>query len=1067
MRKANLAIYVFVFTVAILRSVTLCHAVDETTLEKLAQSTNIAFLVEQFDRSEFSYKRAIYLRLKQLTGDDATPLAQVVKDKKNQSRTAAFLLAALGSQQSKELLVALLTDGDANTRSYAELAGGSIHEQDFLDHVSGLFADGREPVRQSAGQLLVNAGYASTDSLERILKKNDNPEIRSRVIQTLAKVHQPRTSEWVGMMSVLRNGVEVTGDLQWSRSEFDSLQEERRIDAILVKSLKKNVPLVKFCVMDALAERNNPDTIPELLKLLGTGDEYFQFRLGGALAKFGPESIDLLLAALLERNGKEQRVLADALMQSTTPWESTKFIPLLHHKDELIRRTGSELLARAVIRSYYSDNRPICLIVALLRNEKTYTRDAAQASLVGIGWRAIECLTAELAKIEPKEQGAFIATLNAIIDRESAEHIKVTERRALTERNFNASLPFSTKTLPTAFRERLIGNLEKALSHKNATVRTQVARALGATGDPGVIPVLIRLFSDDNADVRHRASDTLRSFTYQALPALQRAMSDPNPQVRLSALEAMDFLCKKGDISPFLTALKDRDRNVRLVLVDNLFKDGSDPAISALLELLSDTDNDGFFRDVVVGHLKGLGQRSEESLKQALADPKLMSGAALALGRLKKTEAIAPLLEICEKDPSLKVAALMVLENFPSDQRVADQFGKALNDPLINVRSVAIKFFQKYPPQIEVLAGALTSNYAELNYFAISELGKTDSPRKVDLLVSALKNTDYKINEAAAKELRVIADPRLESLLLALLDDERRYTKDFAMKLMAEKYGASPQVFTALKNAALIHDTNVAMDARNAILRLKSKEAADFLYSQWQQEIIQIGFGGYAAKEFIQLLWELKDDRALEVTEKAFSNRQSFTACPAAMAIDAAKVDDVRLIPLLISKLNTNACVSDVAKKSLIRIGSPAVEPLIASLSTEDGNMRREIVVILGNIGDIRALEPLSQLLNNENQWLRFYAVIGLGAMQNIKTQPLLVSALRDQYPAVRSEAATALGTLKDKAAIPSLIVVLDDNEPEVQRATMSSLDRITGNNFYPNADKWKEWWRNSPDNQH
>lgn len=55
------------------------------------------------------------------------------------------------------------------------------------------------------------------------------------------------------------------------------------------------------------------------------------------------------------------------------------------------------------------------------------------------------------------------------------------------------------------------------------------------------------------------------------------------------------------------------------------------------------------------------------------------------------------------------------------------------------------------------------------------------------------------------------------------------------------------------------------------------------------------------------------------------------------------------------------------------------VEPLIAALHDPKWSVRRDAAVVLGLIGDVRAVEPLSAVLRDPEPEVRWYAADALG----------------------------------------------------------------------------------------
>jgi HEAT repeat protein len=113
--------------------------------------------------------------------------------------------------------------------------------------------------------------------------------------------------------------------------------------------------------------------------------------------------------------------------------------------------------------------------------------------------------------------------------------------------------------------------------------------------------------------------------------------------------------------------------------------------------------------------------------------------------------------------------------------------------------------------------------------------------------------------------------------------------------------------------------------------------------------------------------------------------------------------------------------------KELVRIGLPAVKPLISALGGEARELRWRAALILGKIKDPNSVSPL-------------------------------IDALKDRYWLVRFWAAWSLGEIRDATAVEPLVAVLNDPELLVVRMTLDSLREITGEGFGRDPRVWENW---------
>jgi hypothetical protein len=104
----------------------------------------------------------------------------------------------------------------------------------------------------------------------------------------------------------------------------------------------------------------------------------------------------------------------------------------------------------------------------------------------------------------------------------------------------------------------------------------------------------------------------------------------------------------------------------------------------------------------------------------------------------------------------------------------------------------------------------------------------------------------------------------------------------------------------------------------------------------------------------------------------------------------------------------------DRAARSLMAIGSPAVDPLIAELKSTDTRTKLRITRILGVIKDQGSVYPLTECLHHPDREIRKSAADALGKIGDPRARLVLMKAQRDRDPAVKSAVRRALEKLRD-----------------------------------------------------
>jgi HEAT repeat protein len=156
------------------------------------------------------------------------------------------------------------------------------------------------------------------------------------------------------------------------------------------------------------------------------------------------------------------------------------------------------------------------------------------------------------------------------------------------------------------------------------------------------------------------------------------------------------------------------------------------------------------------------------------------------------------------------------------------------------------------------------------------------------------------------------------------------------------------------------------------------------------------------------------------------------------------------------------------------KMGTAAVEPLIASLQDKEGTVRKFAAILLGKLVDPRALEPLSmslydthyevgkasaeslakfgaksfdiltEALRHPEIWIRIHAIIGLSRIRDARVAPVLIQMLNDTDREVKKQAIRSLGDLKDPRSTPVLQQIMADrSDREFHALAKEALDNL------------------------
>ena len=156
------------------------------------------------------------------------------------------------------------------------------------------------------------------------------------------------------------------------------------------------------------------------------------------------------------------------------------------------------------------------------------------------------------------------------------------------------------------------------------------------------------------------------------------------------------------------------------------------------------------------------------------------------------------------------------------------------------------------------------------------------------------------------------------------------------------------------------------------------------------------------------------------------------------------------------------------------KMGIAAVEPLIEALKDKEGTVRKFAALLLGKLGDPRAVEPLgmalydlhhevgkvsaeslarfgvpainifAEALSHPEMWIRIHSIAALSNIRDPRVMPILLEMLNDPERDVKKQVIQSLGNLKDRRALPALQeIVADRSDRELHTLAKQAMENL------------------------
>lgn len=339
----------------------------------------------------------------------------------------------------------------------------------------------------------------------------------------------------------------------------------------------------------------------------------------------------------------------------------------------------------------------------------------------------------------------------------------------------------------------------------------------------------------------------------------------------------------------------------------------------------------------------------------------------------------------------------------------------------------------------------------------LSAQEKTSSEEDINKLIQKLGDDDWKVRKEANRQLEKMLLARKD--MASQLEKAFKEAKDHEVKIRLQYLQKLLRSFTSWGITSSLLEK-----FPDVLSKLESEDVE--VRSQIAKEL-----GDKKLKDAVQPLIKLLTyrQRTHGCKHCAPSIKDRISARDALIKIGKPAVEP------LVEALNTCNARTHTTD-ALIEIGEPAVEPLAKVLKNENAKVRYSAARALEKIGDRRIVEPLIEALKDEDKWVRRHVVRTLVRITDEKAvKPLrklwreekdeyvkvnvayglakiagdddafkfLIKVLKDEDWHIRSDAAGALGEIGDERAIVPLIKALEDRSWRFHSSAARALGKI------------------------
>lgn len=281
----------------------------------------------------------------------------------------------------------------------------------------------------------------------------------------------------------------------------------------------------------------------------------------------------------------------------------------------------------------------------------------------------------------------------------------------------------------------------RLLGNANWQVRVQAAEKLAALDDPAILACLVKNLQSNDFRIRRASSDALGKMGEAAIEPTAASLCHKSRDVRFAALSALQAIGPTA-VAYLIGQLRARSRPVRRAAAEALGRLRSTDAVDPLIACLQDDDAEVRWRSATA-----LGEiatpRAITPLRATLADaePRVRLAAATALGSLVAQAAVEDLQTLLEDDDAQVCASAAWALGEIGDLRAVPALARRADAQEESIARAALLALGRLesPDAIAVLECTLLGSRQQQT---IEALAQSNRPEALHALIGGLRHND-------------------------------------------------------------------------------------------------------------------------------------------------------------------------------------------------------------------------------------------------------------------------------------------------------------------------------------